>query len=84
MATTWRKQRGFARKVGLYLQHDQIGGDLLELAGSDPLTVAWTREHHRPESEWTLEPHIARRPQGRRRRLSRAGHIVTSELTPWW
>ena len=59
MAATWRKQRGFARKVGLYLQHDQIGGDLLELAGSDPLTVAWTREHHRPESEWTLEPAIA-------------------------
>ena len=40
---------GFARRVGLYLQHDQIGGDLLELAGSDPLTVAWAREHHRPD-----------------------------------
>lgn len=59
MASTWRKQRGFARRVGLYLQHDQLGGDLLELAGSDPLTVAWTREHHRPESEWTVEPAIA-------------------------
>ena len=59
MASTWRKQRGYARKVGLYLQHDQIGADLLEIAGSDPLTVAWTREHHRPESEWTLDPHIA-------------------------
>jgi hypothetical protein len=59
MAPTWRKQRGYARKVGLYLQHDQIGGDLLELAGSDPLTVAWTREHHLPESEWTVDPHIA-------------------------
>jgi hypothetical protein len=59
MAPTWQKQRGYARKVGLYLQHDQIGGDLLELAGSDPITVAWTREHHRPESEWTLVPHIA-------------------------
>ena len=59
MAATWRKQRGFARKVGLYLQHDRIGGDLLELAGSDPLTVAWTREHHRPEPEWTLAPSVA-------------------------
>jgi hypothetical protein len=59
MALTWRKQRGYARKVGLYLQHDQIGGDLLELAGSDPLTVDWTRQHHRPESEWTLPSHIA-------------------------
>jgi hypothetical protein len=59
MASTWRKQRGVARKVGLYVHHDQIGGDLLELAGSDPLTVAWTREHHRPEAEWTLDPSIA-------------------------
>ena len=76
MATTWRKQRGFARRVGLYLQHDQIGGDLLELAGSDPLTVAWTREHHRPASDWTVDPTRRRRPQGRRRRLSPRG--VTS------
>jgi len=59
MATTWRKQRGFARRVGLYLQHDRIGGDLLEMAGSDPITVAWTREHHRPESEWTVTPVVA-------------------------
>lgn len=53
-AATWRRQRGFARRVGLYLQHDQIGGDLLQMAGSDPLTVAWAREHHRPEAEWTV------------------------------
>jgi hypothetical protein len=59
MADVWRKQRGFARRVGLYLEHDQIGGDLLELAGSDPLTVAWTREHHLPASEWSLPSHLA-------------------------
>jgi hypothetical protein len=58
MADTWRKQRGFTRKVGLYLQHDEIGGDLLELSGSDPLTVAWAREHHHPESEWTVAPEV--------------------------
>jgi hypothetical protein len=40
--------------VGLYLQHPRLGGDMLALAGSDPLTVAWTREHHLPESEWTV------------------------------
>ena len=57
-ATTWRQQRGFARRVGLYLQHDRIGGDLLELAGSDPLTVAWTREHHQPEGDWTVPRHL--------------------------
>lgn len=59
MAHTWRKQRGFARRVGLYLQHDRIGGDLLELAGSDPLTVAWTREHHQTEDTWTIPRSIA-------------------------
>lgn len=58
MAETWRKQRGYARKVGLYLQHDRLGGDLLELAGSDPLTVAWAREHHHPEADWSVPPEI--------------------------
>jgi hypothetical protein len=58
-ATTWRRQRGFARRVGLYLHHDRIGGDLLELAGSDPLTVAWTREHHRPEADWSVQRPLA-------------------------
>ena len=60
MAHTWRKQRGYARRVGLYLLHAELGGDLLELAGSDPLTVAWAREHHRPESEWTVPTPIGR------------------------
>jgi hypothetical protein len=54
MAHTWRRQRGFARRVGLYLLHADLGGDLLELAGSDPLTVAWAREHHEPEESWTV------------------------------
>ena len=27
---------------------------MLALAGSDPLTVAWAREHHLPEDEWTV------------------------------
>jgi hypothetical protein len=56
MATEWRRQRGIARRVGLYLHHDRLGGDLLEMAGSDPLTAAWAREHHRPEVEWTVDP----------------------------
>ncbi len=60
MAHTWSRQRGVARRVGLYLRHAELGGDLLELAGSDPLTVAWAREHHRPEDEWTLEVDLGR------------------------
>lgn len=53
-AEAWARGRGFTRRVGLYLQHPQLGGDILALAGSDPLTVAWTREHHLPRDRWTL------------------------------
>lgn len=59
MAHTWRRQRGFSRRVGLYLLHPSLGGDLLELAGSDPLTVAWTREHHHDPADWTVPSHLA-------------------------
>lgn len=58
MASAWRKHRGFTRRVGLYLHHAEIGGDLLELAGSDPLTVAWAREHHLPEPAWTVPAEV--------------------------
>lgn len=54
MARLWVTRSGFTRKVGLYLLHPESGGDMLELAGSDPLTVAWARQHHLPEEEWTL------------------------------
>jgi hypothetical protein len=56
---TWIASRGFTRRVGLYLRHPKLGGDLLALAGSDPLTVAWAREHHSPPVEWSLPPHVA-------------------------
>jgi len=56
----WTRTRGFTRRVGLYLQHPRLGGDMLELAGSDPLTVAWTRQHHLPPEEWTVAPELAR------------------------
>lgn len=55
----WTRTRGFTRRTGLYLQHPRIGGDRLALAGSDPLTEAWTREHHLPVEEWSLPVEIA-------------------------
>jgi hypothetical protein len=58
MAHVWRTKRGFTRKVGLYLLHPELGGDQLELAGADPLTVAWAREHHRPEEQWSVPRHL--------------------------
>lgn len=56
----WSRVRGFTRNVGLYLRHAELGGDLLELAGSDALTVAWTREHHLPEEAWTVPVEVGR------------------------
>lgn len=40
--------------VARYLRHDVLGADLLVAAGSDPLTVAWAREHHLPAARWSV------------------------------
>jgi hypothetical protein len=60
MAQLWVTRRGFTRKVGLYLLHPDIGGDQLALADSDPLTVAWAREHHLPEDAWSIPVEVGR------------------------
>ena len=59
MAEAWTQGRGFTRKVGLYLRHPEVGADMLAMAGSDPLTVTWSRQHHLPPEEWTLPRHLA-------------------------
>lgn len=53
-AAAWTQTRGFTRRVGLYLEHPRLGGELLGLAGSAPLTVAWTEEHHRSAEDWSV------------------------------
>jgi len=57
-AELWVRSSGITRRIGLYLTHPEIGGDLLEMAGSDPLTSTWAREHHKPEDQWTLPADI--------------------------
>ena len=57
-ALAWSNAGGFRRRVGLYLRHGELGGDMLALAGSDPLTVAWAREHHLPAERWTVDPTV--------------------------
>jgi hypothetical protein len=47
-------------RVDAYLRHDELGASLLADAGSDPLTVAWAREHHKPEDQWTVPQPLAR------------------------
>jgi hypothetical protein len=41
-------------RVADYLHHDQLGAELLRVAGSSELTVAWAREHHLPPDRWTV------------------------------
>lgn len=53
-AVAWSETRGFTRRVGLYLEHPRLGSELLGMAGSAPLTVAWAAEHHLPPEEWTV------------------------------
>jgi hypothetical protein len=60
MAASWADTRGLTRRVGLYLQYEDLGGDQLAVAGSDPRVIAWTREHHRPESEWSVPVAVGR------------------------
>ena len=55
----WTRTTGITRRVGLYLEHARLGGDLLAIAGSDPLTVAWARQHHMVEDDWTVPAEIA-------------------------
>ncbi len=58
-ARGWADRSGFTGRVGRYLLHTDLGAELLTDAGSDPLTVAWAREHHRPQSRWTLPTEVA-------------------------
>jgi hypothetical protein len=50
--------REWQARMGLYLMHDSIGAGLLQEVGSDLLTVTWAREHHLPESRWSVEPNL--------------------------
>jgi hypothetical protein len=53
-ASAWSSLDGVRGRVGRYLRHAPIGAGLLVGAGSDPVTVAWAREHHLPPADWTV------------------------------
>ena len=59
-AEAWQETSGFTRKVGLYLRYNIIGEELLEIAGSDPLVIAWSVEHHLAEDAWTVPVEFGR------------------------
>lgn len=50
---------GIRGRYGRYLDHAELGARLLERAGSDPLTVAWARQHHLPAGSSTLPVEVA-------------------------
>jgi HD domain len=58
VATVVNRRTGDSR-FARYRRHDQIGAALLEAAGSDPLTIAWAREHHLAPERWTIDRAIA-------------------------
>ena len=52
-------QRSFALFGPLIRSLHTATDELRLAAGSDPLTVAWAREHHLPPEAWTIDPEIA-------------------------
>lgn len=59
-ARRWAQTRGFTRRVGQYVLYPELGVDLLKLADSDELVIAWSREHHLPEADWTVPVDLGR------------------------
>ena len=60
MASWAARPQGWRARFGWYAHHDRYGAELLAEAGSAAEVVAWAAEHHRPESEWSLDPAIGR------------------------
>jgi hypothetical protein len=59
-AHQWVQTKGLTRRVGQYVLYPELGVDLLKMAGSDDLVVAWSREHHLPEEDWTVPVDLGR------------------------
>jgi hypothetical protein len=57
-AHRWAGRPGPTGRIERYLRHDEIGAEALTRAGSDPVTVAWAREHHLAPSAWSVPPAI--------------------------
>jgi hypothetical protein len=45
------RARTWSNRVGIYVNHDELGAERLAAAGARPETVAWARAHHRPD-QW--------------------------------
>jgi hypothetical protein len=59
LARPLKQSERMPERWSTYYKHPVLGGELLDLAGSDPLVVTWAREHHLPADGWTLPPDVA-------------------------
>ncbi|MFN8036096.1 MAG: hypothetical protein U0V73_09200 [Acidimicrobiia bacterium] len=50
LAGAWSARRGFTRRVGLYLRHDELGADMIRMAGGRKEAALWAAAHHHPEA----------------------------------
>lgn len=58
LATVVDRRAGESR-FARYRRHDEIGAAMLAQAGSDQLTIDWTRQHHWSPTRWTVDRHFA-------------------------
>lgn len=49
MVHAWVHSSGFTRRCGLYLQHPELGGVRIRLAGGREIAAAWAVAHHEPQ-----------------------------------
>lgn len=53
-AARWAWRSDPLGRIGMYLRYPALGAELLSEGGSDPLVVAWAREHHLEAEDWTV------------------------------
>ena len=51
---SWSQEPGWLGRAGRYLRSHELAEEHLVAAGSDPLVVAWAREHELAPSRWTI------------------------------
>jgi len=52
------RRASWRQRIGLYLSHDRVGAELLSEAGSDPLTIHWAADHHKPPERWSVDARL--------------------------
>lgn len=51
----WKKGSRFLARIGLYIDHGEVGSELLSTIGSSALTILWTKQHHDPQQQWQIK-----------------------------